>query len=108
LPEQTTERRKEIFHGKESQEGRQESSQEGQVTRTRFQTCDCTGAADNRGVFFVVDGLQESADHLHSPVEPAGAEVLSCTKLMANTGSLRNKFRSLGGRGFSLGVKRLD
>jgi hypothetical protein len=33
LPEQQTiERRKEIFHGKESQEGRQESSQEGQVT----------------------------------------------------------------------------
>jgi len=33
--QQTTERRKEILHGKESQEGRQESPEERQVARAR-------------------------------------------------------------------------
>ena len=65
------------LHGKESQEGRQESSQEGQVTRARFQIWFCKGAAATRGAFFVFDGAQEPANHL-----------------------------SLGGRGFSPGIKR--
>ena len=41
------------LHGKESQEGRQESSQEGQVTRTRIQIRYCKGATATRGAFFV-------------------------------------------------------
>jgi len=58
LPEQQTiEPRKEILHGKESQEGRQESSEEGQVTGSRFQIWFCKGAAANRSTFFVVDPL---------------------------------------------------
>jgi hypothetical protein len=50
--QQTIERRKEILHGKESQEGRQESTKEGQVTRSRFRILFCKGAAANRGAFF--------------------------------------------------------
>jgi YD repeat-containing protein len=43
------------LNGKESQEGRQESSQEGQVTPTRSQIWYCRGVAAIRGAFFVVE-----------------------------------------------------
>ena len=52
--QQTIERRKEILHGKESQEGRQESPQKGKVTRSRFRISFRKGVAINRGAFFCV------------------------------------------------------
>src|SRR6266436_7677110 len=58
------------------------------------------GAAINRGAFFFVDGPEEPAGHLHLPVEPADAEILFFARMMANTGSLRRKFRSFAGWGF--------
>jgi hypothetical protein len=49
--QQTIEPRKEILHGKESQEGRQERPQKGKVTRSRFRISFCKGASAIRGAF---------------------------------------------------------
>jgi len=40
------------LHGKESQEGRQESYQEGQIARSHFQFWFFKGATASRGAFF--------------------------------------------------------
>src|SRR5258708_26369328 len=69
-------------NGKESQEGRQEIHQEGQVTRTRFPICFCKGVASNRGAFFVSGPPRVTGSAGFQPASPPGSTGFSLCFLL--------------------------